>query len=152
MTFAFLTVAYGLPQLAAAAVAVILAFRARQRAPRAARYAFGASVFEVVLVATDLALFGGADLSRSLTYASEQTLDAVSNVLVLLSVLALVPLLYAVQIDRNLHLPSFGRRARAEGVIPPRTRSRWEQVLPGPGDHPGAVPPGRHRPPPPPAQ
>lgn len=147
MIFALATVGCGLPQLAAAVVAAVLAFRARHRAPRAARWGLAASVVELLLVAADLLLLGGADLSRSMTYASEQALDRVSNVLVLLSVLALAPLLYAVQIDRNLRLPSFARRPRAEATIPPRTRSRWEQVLPRADEQPGAAPPGTHRPP-----
>lgn len=152
MTFALATVGCGLPQVLALVLAAVLAFKARRRAPRAARYALAASVIELLLVASDLALLGGADLSRTMTYASEQTLDTFSNILVLLSVLALAPLLYAVQIDRNLRLPSLGKRQRAESAIPPRTRSRWEQVLPGAGEHPGATPPGRHRPPQPPAR
>jgi len=150
MTFALATVGAGLPQVLAAAVAVVLAFRARHRAPRAARYAFAASVIELLLVAADLALLGGGDLAVSMTYASEQTLDAVSNVLVLLSVLTLAPLLYAVQIDRNLLFPSWGRRSRTEAAIPPRARSRWEQVLPGTGDRPGSAARGSQRPPSPP--
>lgn len=150
--FALGTVGCGLPQVAALVVGLVLAFRARHRAPRAARYALAASVLELLLVAADLALLGGADLAPSMTYGSERTLDTVSNVLVLLSVLALAPLLYAVQVDRNLRLPSLGRRPRAEAAIPPRTRSRWEQVLPRPGEQPAPAPPGPHRPPSPPAR
>lgn len=133
MTYALGTVGFGLPQVLAALAAAVLAFRARHRAPRAARYACAVSVVELVLVAADLALLGGADLSRSLTYGSEQALDAISNVLVLLSVLVVPLLLYAVQVDRNLGLPSLGRRTPREAAIPPRARSRWEQVLPREG-------------------
>lgn len=138
MTFAFAVVACGLPQVVAALLAAVLAFRGRRRAPRAARWALVASVFELLLVTVDLALLGGADLARSMTYGTEQTLDAVSNLLVLLSVLALAPLLYAVQLDRNLRLPSLGRRGGTVAAIPPGTRSRWEQVLPR-----GSEPPAR---------
>ena len=151
MTFA-LAVGLGLPQVLAVVVGAGLAFRARRRAPRAARYALAASGLELLFVAADLALLGGADLAPTLTYGSEQTLDAVSNVLVLLSVLTLAPLLYAIQIDRNLRLPSLGRRSAAEAAIPPRTRSRWEQVLPRAGDQPGGAPPAARRPPQPPAR
>lgn len=152
MTFALMAAGFGLPQVLAAAVAAVIAFRARHRARRAARFALAASVIELLLVAADLALLGGADLAVSMTYASEQTLDTISNVLVLFSVLALAPLLYAVQIDRNLRLPSLGRRSRGEAAIPPRSRSRWEQVLPQAGEQPGATPPGPDLPPQPPAR
>jgi hypothetical protein len=138
--FALVTVACGLPQLAAALLAAVLAFRARRRAPRPARWALIASVVELLLVVVDLTLLGGADLVHSLTYATEEALDAVSNVLVLLSVLALAPLLYAVQLDRGLRLPSVGRRAELVPAIPPGTRSRWEQVVPRGGEAPAPRP------------
>jgi hypothetical protein len=130
MTFALATVACGMPQVVAALVAAVFAFRGRRRAPRAALWALAASLLELLLVVADLALLGGADLVHSLTYATEQGLAATSNLLVLLSVLALAPLLYAVQLDRSLRLPSLGRRAEPAAVIPPGTRARWEQVVP----------------------
>jgi hypothetical protein len=130
MTFALATVACGMPQVVAALLAAVFAFRGRRRAPRAARWALAASLVELLLVVADLALLGGADLVHSLTYATEQSLAAISNLLVLLSVLALAPLLYAVQLDRSLRLPSLGRRAEPAVVIPPGTRARWEQVVP----------------------
>lgn len=130
MTFALATVACGLPQVAAAVVAAVIAFRGRYRSPRASRWALVASLLELLLVVADLALLGGADLVQSLAYATEQTLASISNVLVLLSVLALAPLLYAVQLDRSLRLPTLVRRVEPAGPIPPGTRARWEQVVP----------------------
>lgn len=135
MIFALATVGFGLPQVAGAVLALVLSVRWGHRARRAARWALGASLIELVLVGGDLVLLGGADLIPSLTFAAEQTLDTVSNVLVLLSVLALGPLLYAVQVDRNLRAPTLGRRSAAPaGGIPPGRRSRWEEVLPPAGD------------------
>lgn len=150
MTFALATVGCGLPQAVSVALAAALAWRGRHRAPRAARWAFAASLIQLLLVVADLGLLGGADLARSLSYATEQRLNTVSEVLVLLSVLGLAPLLYAVQLDRSLRLPSFRQTPGPAAAIPPRTRPRWEQVLPpsdpGPG---GPQPASRGRPGPP---
>ncbi len=140
MTFAVLTVVCGLPQVVAALLAIVLVFRARHRAPRAARWVLGASVAELLLVVVDLALLGGADLVHSMTYATEQTLATGSDVLVLSSVLALAPLLYAVQLDRSFRLPSLGRRAEPAAAMPPGTRSRWEQVVPRGAEPPDSGP------------
>lgn len=135
MTFALATVGLGLPQVAGAVLGIVLSVRWRRRARRAARWALAASLTELVLVVGDLALLGSVDLVRAVTFGTEQTLDAISDVLVLLSILALVPLLYAVQLDRNLQVPTFGRRTGPPAAgIPPGTRSRWEEVLPPSGD------------------
>lgn len=130
MTFALATVVCGMPQVAAAILALVFTFRGRHRARRVASWALVASLMELLLVVVDLALLGGADLVHSLTYATEQTLASISNVLVLLSVLALAPLLYAVQLDRSLRLPTLARRVEPAAAIPPGTRARWEQVVP----------------------
>ncbi|MBO0703268.1 MAG: hypothetical protein J2P38_10075 [Candidatus Dormibacteraeota bacterium] len=140
MTFALATVGYGMPQVLGVVAAVVLALRGRHRAPRAARYALVATVIELLLVVADLALLGGVDLFRSVSYGTEVRVSSLSYVLVLLSVLTLAPLLFAVQMDRNLRLPVLGRRAPPAPTIPPRTRSRWEQVLPRADDHAGRPP------------
>lgn len=135
MTFALATVGLGLPQVAGVVVGLVLSIRWRRAAPRAARWALVASLIELVLVAGDLLLLGSADLFSSVTFGTLQTLDSISDVLMLLSILALGPLLYAVQLDRNLRVPTPGRHPQPPASqLPPRTRSRWEEVLPPPGD------------------